>query len=202
MLICEFKTRWGQALLTGVQPHLPVAGCNLRLTHRRSICPNVKLVPDIASGVIHCDLRDYTKTMHAAEANLCMTSTTVLQIIDYLLYNHQLHSFTEWAATPVVLWLPGRGLSRGLASLVEHTGPWPSAKHGRSGAFPPGETQINVRGQEPGVAVPFHQTVDFRLSGFKTAPCGFPYVPLDGHFGVIVNVDLNERKFGQSHINR
>lgn len=89
--------------------------------------------------------------------------------------------------------LPGWGFGRGLPSVVEYTGAWPSAKHGGSGAFPPGESQINVRLQEPGVGVLFHQAVDFHLSCFKTALCGLCHIVLDGRLGVIVNVDLNEK---------
>lgn len=103
-----------------------------------------------------------------------------------------------WAATPAMLQLPGRRFSCGLASVVEYTGAWPSAKHGRPRAFPPGETQINVRVEEPGVGVLFHQAVDFHLGCFKTALCGLCYVLLDGHLGVVVNVDLSERKLGHN----
>lgn len=46
--------------------------------------------------------------------------------------------------------------------------------------------------QEPGVGVLFHQAVDFHLGHFKTALCGLCYVPLDGHLGVVVDVDLNK----------
>lgn len=138
------------------------------------------------------------KITHSAEANLWTISqlttryisTTVLQIMDCLLYNDTL---SHWAMTPAILRLPRRGVGRGLASLVENTGAWPSAKHGGPRAFPPGETQINVRVQEPGVGVLFHQTEDFHLRGFKTAPCGLCYVLLDGHLGVVVNIHLGER---------
>ncbi len=103
---------------------------------------------------------------------------------------------TEWTATPAILQLPGRRFSCGLASVVKYTGAWPSAKHGGPRAFPAVETQINVRVEEPGVGVLFHQAVDFHLGYFKTVLCGLCYVLLDGHLGVVVNVDLSERKLG------
>ena len=58
--------------------------------------------------------------------------------------------------------------------------------------------QINVRVQEPGVGVLFHQAVDFHLCSFKTAPVGMCHVLLDGTFGVVVNVDLSERTLGHN----
>lgn len=65
--------------------------------------------------------------------------------------------------------LPGWGFARGLASLVENAGTWPSAEHGGPRAFPLGEVQINVRVEEPGVWVLFHQAVDLQLGRFEAA---------------------------------
>lgn len=92
-----------------------------------------------------------------------------------------------------MLLLPGRRLRCGLAPLIEHTGARPPAKHGGSWGFFLGDAQVNVRGQEPGVAVLFHQAVDFNLGCFKTALCGMWYISLDVHLGGVVNVDLSER---------
>lgn len=50
--------------------------------------------------------------------------------------------------------------------------------------------QINVRVEEPGVRVLFHQAVDLLLGRFEAAQGGPGHVLLDGHLGVVVNVDL------------
>lgn len=90
--------------------------------------------------------------------------------------------------------LPRWAFSGGLAALVEYTRAWPPSKHGASRAFSPGEAQINVGLQEPGVGVLFHQAVHFHLGDFKTAFRGLCYVLLDGHLGAVVDVHLCQRR--------
>lgn len=48
--------------------------------------------------------------------------------------------------------------------------------------------------EEPGVGVFFHQAVDYQLGGFETALCGLCYDLLNGCLGVVVNVDLNNKR--------
>lgn len=50
--------------------------------------------------------------------------------------------------------------------------------------------QINVRVEEPGVRVLLHQAVDLLLGRVKAAQGWLGQVLLDGHLGVVVNVDL------------
>lgn len=90
----------------------------------------------------------------------------------------------------MLVFLPSWRFSCGFTPLIEHTGTWPSAKHGRPGAFPSSQMQINVRVQESWVGVLFHQAVHFLLGCIKTAFCRLRDAALDGHLGVVVNVDL------------
>lgn len=46
--------------------------------------------------------------------------------------------------------------------------------------------------EEPGVGVLFHEVVDLLLGRLKTALGGLGHAPLDGHPGVVVDVDLRE----------
>lgn len=48
--------------------------------------------------------------------------------------------------------------------------------------------------EEPGVRVLFHQAVDLLLGRFEAANGGKGQVLLDGHLGVVVNVDLIGKK--------
>lgn len=88
--------------------------------------------------------------------------------------------------------LPGRGLGGGLASVVEHAGARPSAEHVGPGAPSPGQAQVGVGVEEPGVGVLLHEVVDLPLGRLKAALGGLGHAPLDGHPGVVVDVDLSE----------
>lgn len=44
--------------------------------------------------------------------------------------------------------------------------------------------------EEPGIRVFFHQAVDLLLGRFEAANGGKGHILLDGHLGVVVNVDL------------
>lgn len=87
--------------------------------------------------------------------------------------------------------LPGRGLSDGLAPLVEHAGARPPAEHGSPRTLPPGQVQIGVRHEEPGVGVLFHEVVDLLLRHLEADLVGLGHAPLDGHPGAVVDVDLS-----------
>lgn len=83
-------------------------------------------------------------------------------------------------------------LGGGLASVVEHAGARPSAEHVGPGAPSPGQAQVGVGVEEPGVGVLLHEVVDLPLGRLKAALGGLGHAPLDGHPGVVVDVDLSE----------
>lgn len=88
--------------------------------------------------------------------------------------------------------LPGGALAGSLAPLIEHAGARPPAEHVGPGAPPPGQAQVGVREEEPGVGVLLHQVVDLPLGRLEAALGGLGHAPLDGHPGVVVDVDLSE----------